>query len=133
MTNTMNTPIEVTEASYPVVFTSYTVRGRSGGRGRFKGGDGIVRSFKVTAPARLSILASRFRHRPWGITGGSPGKPAKVRVVRADGRVEEVVPMVTLELGPGDEVIIETPGGGGYGPEGGISPSPRPRREGGES
>ena len=117
MTNTMNTPIEVAEASYPIVFTSYRVREGSGGRGKYRGGDGIVRSFRVTAPARLSIMASRFRHRPWGIAGGSPGEPARVKVVRADGRVEDVPPLVTVELKPGDEVIIETPGGGGYGPE----------------
>lgn len=115
MTNTMNTPIEVAEASYPVVFTSYRVREGSGGAGKYRGGDGIVRSFKVTAPARLSIIASRFRSRPWGLRGGLPGAPARVTIVRASGRAEEVVPFSTVDLGPGDEVIIETPGGGGYG------------------
>lgn len=115
MTNTMNTPIEVAEASYPIIFTSYRVREGSGGAGRHRGGDGIVRSFRVTAPARLSIIASRFRSRPWGLMGGLPGAPARVTVVRASGAVEEVVPFSTVDLGPGDEVIVETPGGGGYG------------------
>ena len=115
MTNTMNTPIEVAELSYPVVFTSYRVREGSGGAGRHRGGDGIVRSFRVTAPARLSVLASRFRFRPWGLEGGAPGEPARVRIVRASGRVEELAPFAAADLGPGDEVVIETPGGGGYG------------------
>ena len=115
MTNTMNTPIEVAEASYPIVFTAYRIREGSGGNGRHRGGDGVVRAFKVTAPARLSLLASRFRTRPWGLDGGLPGLPARVRVVRRDGRVEELVPFGSFDLQPGDEVIIETPGGGGYG------------------
>ena len=115
MTNTMNTPIEVAEATYPILFTAYHIREGSGGRGRHRGGDGVVRAFKVTAPARLSVLASRFRTRPWGLNGGQPGQPARLRVVRRDGRVEELVPFGSFDLEPGDEVIIETPGGGGYG------------------
>ncbi len=118
MTNTMNTPIEVAERSYPIMFTRYEVREGSGGKGMYRGGDGIIRAFRALAPMRLSVLGSRFRSRPWGLRGGGDGEPARLRVIRADGRVEELPPFVTVDLGLGDEVIIETPGGGGYGASG---------------
>jgi N-methylhydantoinase B len=116
MTNTLNTPIEVAERSYPILYTAYRIREGSGGTGRYKGGDGIVRAFRVLKPARLSVLAERFRHRPYGLWGGEPGKPAKVTIRRSSG-LEEVMPSkFTVDLEPGDEVVIETPGGGGWGP-----------------
>jgi N-methylhydantoinase B len=116
MTNTLNTPIEVAERSYPILYTAYRIREGSGGMGRYKGGDGIVRAFRVLKPARLSVLAERFRHRPYGLWGGEPGKPARVTIRRSSG-LEEVMPSkFTVDLEPGDEVVIETPGGGGWGP-----------------
>lgn len=114
MTNTLNTPIEIAEREFPVLFTAYRIREGSGGRGRFRGGDGIVRSMRVLTPATLSIIASRFKTRPWGLEGGEPGLPAKVYVKRARGYIEEIGSQ-TIDLGPADEIIIETPGGGGYG------------------
>ncbi|MCI4436476.1 MAG: hydantoinase B/oxoprolinase family protein [Ignisphaera sp.] len=114
MTNTKNTPIEIAEREYPIMFTAYRIREGSGGRGKYRGGDGIIRAFKVLAPATLSIIASRFETAPWGLEGGEPGKPARVMIRRADGRVEEIKQQ-TVVLNPGDEVVIETPGGGGYG------------------
>jgi N-methylhydantoinase B len=114
MTNTKNTPIEVAEREYPLLFTAYSIREGSGGRGRFRGGDGIVRAFRVLAPATLSVIASRFKVAPWGLEGGEPGATARVLIKRVDGRVEEVY-QETVSLNPGDEVVIQTPGGGGYG------------------
>jgi N-methylhydantoinase B len=115
MTNTLNTPIEIAERQYPILFTAYRIREGSGGAGRYKGGDGIIRAFKVLTPARLSIMAERFRTRPWGLNGGGDGAPGGVTVVRSDGRVEKLPSKFTIDLNTGDEVVIETPGGGGYG------------------
>jgi len=114
MTNTLNTPIEIAEREFPLKFTAYKIREGSGGRGKWPGGDGIVRSFKVLSKSTLSIIASRFKMGPWGLEGGEPGKPARVTIRRRNGTVEEIE-SATVELEEGDEVVIETPGGGGYG------------------
>ena len=119
MTNTMNTPIEVAESSYPILFTSYKIREGSGGKGKYKGGDGIMRSFIALDRIKLSILADRFKIGPWGLYGGENGKPGAVIIRRKNGKVEVMPSKFYTELEAGDEVIIETPGGGGYGkPEG---------------
>ena len=115
MTNTLNTPIEIAERQYPLLFTGYRIREGSGGDGLYRGGDGIIRSFKVLTRARLSIMAERFRTRPWGLWGGGDGAPGEVIIRRADGSVIKLLSKASIDLEPGDEVIIETPGGGGYG------------------
>ena len=115
MTNTMNTPIEVAERQYPMLFTSYRIREGSGGLGMFRGGDGLVRSFKVLVKARLSIMADRFKTRPWGLWGGGDGEPGEVIVRRGDGSVVRLQSKASIDLEPGDEVIVMTPGGGGFG------------------
>jgi N-methylhydantoinase B len=115
MTNTLNTPIEVAERTYPLLLTAYRIREGSGGAGLYRGGDGIVRAFKVLQPCRLSVLSDRFRRGPWGLQGGESGKPGRVTIVRSDGRVEEMPSKFTVDLFPGDEVVIETPGGGAWG------------------
>jgi N-methylhydantoinase B len=114
MTNTLNTPIEIAEREYPLFFTRYGLRPQSGGRGQYIGGDGIVRSFQVRSPTSLSILADRFLLAPWGLRGGSPGSPGRATVAREKQRHAMPSKFVT-ELKPGDEVILETPGGGGFG------------------
>ncbi|MEM4961518.1 MAG: hydantoinase B/oxoprolinase family protein, partial [Acidilobaceae archaeon] len=70
---------------------------------------------KVLKPARLSILADRFKRGPYGLRGGEQGKPGRVVINRIDGRIEEKPSKFTVDLNPGDEVVIETPGGGGWG------------------
>ncbi|MGC9133771.1 hydantoinase B/oxoprolinase family protein [Caldisphaera sp.] len=115
MTNTMNTPIEITESTYPMFFTSYKIREGSGGEGKYRGGDGIVRSFKVLYPARLAVMSSRFLTNPYGLFNGKPGKPSKLTIKRKNGSIEDIKPLSVIELFADDEVIIETPGGGGYG------------------
>ncbi len=115
MTNTLNTPIEIAERQYPLLFTGYGIREDSGGDGLYRGGDGIIRSFKVLTRARLSIMAERFRTRPWGLWGGGDGAPGEVIIKRGDGSMIKLPSKTVIDLEPGDEVIIETPGGGGYG------------------
>ncbi len=117
MTNTMNTPVEVAERYYPIMYTRYTIREGSGGGGLYRGGDGIVRSFVLLeGSAVLSVLADRFRHRPWGLWGGEPGMPGRVRIIKPNGEVLEMPSKFTTVIYRGDEVVIETPGGGGIGP-----------------
>ena len=118
MTNTLNTPIEIAERNYPIIYTSYRIREGSSGEGIYRGGDGIVRSFKlVEGVARLSILAERFRRGPWGLWGGGSGKSGRVVIRRASGEVLEMPSKFSIDIYEGDEVIIETPGGGGIGEE----------------
>lgn len=114
MTNTLNTPIEVAEREYPLFFTRYAIRPRSGGDGEHRGGNGIVRSFRVCRPTTLAVLADRFLCRPWGLDGGLPGQPGRVTLVRQRRKTAMESKFVT-ELAAGDEVILETPGGGGFG------------------
>lgn len=116
MTNTMNTPIEVMEREYPVLFREYEFRPASGGTGRWRGGCGIRRSWMLLGEkATVSILAERTVVPPWGLEGGQHGTVGVHVVIRADGR-EEVLPgKCTVDLRRGDTLVIQTPGGGGYG------------------
>jgi N-methylhydantoinase B len=114
MTNTLNTPVESLEAYYPLRVHRYQLRKGSGGAGRHRGGDGIVREIETLAPAELTLLTERRRHRPWGLAGGAPGKTGRNLLVR-DGRRRELAAKCSVELEAGDRVIVETPGGGGWG------------------
>jgi len=109
MTNTLNTPIEVLEAAYPLRIVLYAVRRGSGGGGRRDGGDGLVRSYRFLAPAQVTLLTERRRHRPWGVNGGQPGQPGENRL---NGSL--LPAKTTLLVSVGDELEIQTPGGGGY-------------------
>ena len=110
MSNTLNTPTEAFELEYPMRVERYELLYDSGGAGKYRGGDGIVRSVKVLEPASLSLLTDRRRHGPRGLEGGEPG-----RVGRNLLNDEELPPKVSREIGNGDVVTVETPGGGGYG------------------
>lgn len=110
MTNTLNTPIEVLEMSYPVRITRYAVRRGSGGAGARRGGDGIVREFQFLAPAQGTLLSERRRRSPWGAQGGGAGMPG---VSSLNGQVLPGKAEIRLEVG--DRLRIETPGGGGWG------------------
>ncbi|KQB36163.1 hydantoinase B/oxoprolinase family protein [Acidiplasma aeolicum] len=114
MTNTLNTPIEIAEKEYPMFFTAYKLRRGSGGNGLHKGGEGIIRSFYVTNQTYMSVIADRFMVKPWGIHGGSPGKTGSLYII-SSGRKKRMPAKFSSELNKNDEVIIETPGGGGYG------------------
>ncbi len=114
MTNTLNTPVEALEFSYPFQVTEYSVRRNSGGKGRFRGGDGVVREIRLLADAEVTVLSERRRHAPYGIAGGEKGRPGRNILIR-DGRFEEMPGKFSRSLAKGDIIRMETPGGGGYG------------------
>jgi N-methylhydantoinase B len=118
MTNTRNTPIEAFELAYPLRVVEYALREGSGGTGRHRGGWGLRRVIEVvTDDATASLVTERRRHAPPGAAGGSAGATGRNALQRADGGVEEALPgKTTVRLRRGDRLIVETPGGGGYGP-----------------
>jgi 5-oxoprolinase (ATP-hydrolysing) len=119
MTNTRITDAEVLESRYPVRLVEFALRRGSGGRGRWPGGDGVIRRLRFLKPLRVTLLTERRAIPPYGLAGGQPGAPGRNRLLRADGSVEELPGKAALDVAPGDELIIETPGGGGFGaPEG---------------
>jgi N-methylhydantoinase B len=109
MSNTLTTPVEALELSYPLRVRRYELRTGSGGVGRTRGGDGIVRELEALEPCRLSILSDRRRHAPRGANGGQDGAPG-----RNLHNGVELPGKTTIDLEPGDVVRIETPGGGGF-------------------
>lgn len=115
MTNTLNTPIEALEQELPVVVERYALRERSGGRGKFRGGDGLIRRFRFTSPATVSLLTERRRLAPYGLFGGEPGKRGQNVYFDRYGRKHILPGKVTLEVAAGEVIEIRTPGGGGYG------------------
>jgi N-methylhydantoinase B len=110
MSNTLNTPIEALELQYPVRVERYELRLGSGGAGRFRGGDGVVRELRALERCRLSLLTQRRRLPPRGVAGGADGLPGR-NVLNGC----ELPAFVTTDLAPGDLLRIETPGGGGWG------------------
>jgi N-methylhydantoinase B/oxoprolinase/acetone carboxylase alpha subunit len=114
MTNTMNTPIEALEAYYPLRVRRYGLRRGSGGRGRHAGGDGIVREIEFLTPARLTLLAERRQIAPYGLAGGEAGATGRDTLITR-GRARRLAAKVSLVVGPGDRLRVETPGGGGFG------------------
>ena len=113
MSNTLNTPIEVLEREYPLLVERYAIRHGSGGSGRHRGGDGVIRALRVLEDCRLSVLSERRRHAPRGADGGEDGAPGENRL---NGR--RVPGKLSRELRAGDVLEIRTPGGGGHGPPG---------------
>jgi N-methylhydantoinase B len=113
MTNTRNTPVEALEHDLPVRVVEYALR-PSGGAGRFRGGDGIRRVYAFLAPATVTINSERRRYPPYGAQGGAPGAVGANRLVR-EGVETDLGGKVTLQVRAGDKVIVETPGGGGWG------------------
>ena len=91
------------------------VRRGSGGAGRFRGGDGVVREVVFLEPASLTVLSQHRTQRPYGLAGGEPGLPGRQRIVRAGGEVVELSSVDTCEVAAGDRLVLETPGGGGWG------------------
>ncbi len=114
MTNTLNTPIEALEAYYPMRITEYRIRRGSGGRGRSRGGDGLVREIECLGESNVSLLTERRARRPWGLAGGGEGAAGTNRLVRGRRRTK-LAAKTNLTLQAGDRVRIETPGGGGWG------------------
>jgi len=115
MTNTRITDAEVLETRYPVRLLAFRVRRNSGGAGRYRGGDGLVRAYKFLAPVTVSLLMERRVVAPFGLAGGEPAARGENRVRRRGGATEEVPGRATFELAAQDELWIATPGGGGFG------------------
>jgi 5-oxoprolinase (ATP-hydrolysing) len=115
MTNTRLTDPEVLEDRYPVRLHRFEIRRGSGGAGRHRGGDGIVREIEFLEPLEVSLLTSRRATRPYGLEGGSPGAAGRNLLTRCGGAAAEELPAATqLRVQPGDILRIETPGGGGW-------------------
>ena len=116
MTNSLNTPVEALEYAYPFRMTRYAIRRNSGGAGKHRGGDGIVRELELLGDAQVTLLADRRRNAPWGLAGGDPGSPGRTIVIR-DGAEENLPGKCTRELRAGAHIRIESPGGGAWGRE----------------
>lgn len=115
MTNSRLTDPEVLEWRLPVLLEEFAVRRGSGGTGTWRGGDGAVRRIRFREPMTVSTLAQHRRVAPYGMAGGSPGALGTGRVERADGSVQALDGSDFADAGPDDVLVIETPGGGGYG------------------
>ena len=116
MTNTMNTPIEAIEGVYPIRFLKYELRKDSGGAGKWRGGVGVERSWKLLSPsATLSILAERTKLAPWGLYGGKSGMKGEFLIRKSDGTEIWLNSKCTVKMEKGAIFVARTPGGGGYG------------------
>ena len=115
MTNTRITDPEVLEHRYPVRVERFAVRAGSGGGGRYRGGDGAVRELTFLAPMSLSLLTQHRVEAPYGCDGGMPGAKGRQVLIRATGEIEGLAAVDGREVGPGDRLLLETPGGGGWG------------------
>jgi N-methylhydantoinase B len=114
MTNSLNTPAEALEYAYPLRVRAYRIRKNSGGEGRHKGGDGVVREIETLVPAHMSLLADRRRRAPYGLDGGEAGSEGRDAIIHR-GRARAIDSKGSWQLEANDRVSIETPGGGGHG------------------
>jgi len=117
ISNTMNTPIEILESSFPVRVESYAIVPDSGGAGRWRGGCGVLRVWKVLGnPSQVSVCCERTKSPPFGLVGGRAGLGARVAVVGPDGVQHELNSKGSFTASPSSEVWLRAPGSGGYGP-----------------
>ena len=114
MTNTLNTPVEALERELPVMIKKYSIREKSGGNGKFKGGDGIIRSYKFLVPAEATLITERRRISPRGAVGGKEGKKG-LNILISDGRRFNLPAKATIKLKKNDILEIQSPGGGAWG------------------
>ena len=114
MTNTLNTPIEALEYAYPFRIARYALREGSGGKGKFQGGAGLVRAYEFLQHAEITLLSDRRGTKPYGLGGGKSGKPGR-NLIKKKGAEKDVPGKCSFTVNAGDELTIETPGGGGYG------------------
>jgi len=127
MTNSRLTDAEVLEARLPVILREFRYRRGSGGAGRHRGGDGLVRRVEFLRPLEAAILSNHRRLAPRGLAGGGDGARGRTTLLRRDGTREELGATAAVTVAAGDQILIETPGGGGFGPAGEAAPPP-PRR-----
>ena len=117
MTNSRLTDPEILELRFPVRVLRHAVRPASGGAGMHRGGDGAIRELLFLEAMEAAILSNSRTSGPWGLAGGQPGAPGRNAVRRACGTIEELGSRTQVHMEPGDVLIVETPGGGGYGVE----------------
>ncbi|HVH87228.1 MAG TPA: hydantoinase B/oxoprolinase family protein [Terriglobales bacterium] len=115
MTNSLNTPAEALEYAYPIRVTHYSLRPNSGGKGKHRGGDGIVRELQLLCDADVTLLADRRVRGAYGLYGGADGKPGRNFAIRRDGSEVSIPAKGSIRLNRGDRIRIESPGGGGWG------------------
>jgi N-methylhydantoinase B len=115
MTNSLNTPAEALEYAYPLRVTAYSLRKGSGGAGKYRGGDGIVREVELLADSEVTLLADRRSRGPYGLQGGADGAPGKTEIIHRDGTSKTLPGKASVRLKKGDRVRIESPAGGGWG------------------
>ena len=115
MTNTRNTPVEALEHAYPFRVVTTRIRRGSGGRGRQRGGDGVVRALEMLAPARVTVISERRRRGPYGLAGGEPGRPGINRLRLPRRGATRLPAKFQRDLPAGAVLTIESPGGGGFG------------------
>ena len=117
MTNSLNTPVEALEYAYPFRVRRYSYRPNSGGKGKFCGGDGLIREIELLADAQVTLLSDRRKFPPYGLAGGEPGSVGSA--IHRSGKSTKVIPAKSSILAKkGDVISIETPGGGGWGKAG---------------
>ena len=115
MTNSLNTPAEALEYAYPLRVRKYNLRAGSGGGGRYRGGDGVVREIEALTDAEVTLLADRRKRGPYGLQGGADGAPGKAVLIHGDGTCEPLPGKFHVRLHSGDRIRIESPGAGGWG------------------
>src|SRR5205085_5822687 len=115
MTNSLNTPVEALEFAYPFRVRKYAYRAGSGGGGRFRGGNGLIREIELLGDAQITLLADRRKRGPYGLNGGAEGAPGRTLLLRRNGAAEELPGKCSVNAKAGDAVRIESPGGGGWG------------------
>lgn len=115
MSNTLNTPVEALEMAFPFRIETYALRRGSGGAGARRGGDGLVRTYRLLRPATVTVISERRQTPPWGVQGGASGACGRNTLVRSDGAEEPLPAKFSRRFEAGDILRIETPGGGGWG------------------
>jgi N-methylhydantoinase B/oxoprolinase/acetone carboxylase alpha subunit len=115
MTNSRLTDPEILEQCFPVILENFAIRKESGGGGKYRGGDGIVREVRFLEPMTATLLTGHRKVPPYGMNGGVAGQIGVNSVKRANGLIEDLGTVAEVHLEAGDSVIIKTPGGGGYG------------------
>jgi N-methylhydantoinase B len=118
MTNSLNTPVEALEHAYPIRVVRYSLRRGSGGRGKWRGGDGVIREVRFLTKAQITLLADRRKLQPYGLQGGEPGAAGRNILIRTGGKQERLPSKFTAWVQAGDLLSIQTPGGGGWGNSG---------------
>jgi N-methylhydantoinase B len=115
MTNSLNTPVEALEYSVPLRVRRYAIRRGSGGKGKHRGGDGVIREIELLADAQVSLLSDRRRFCPYGLSGGEDAKAGTAVLIDQQGKRQKLPGRFSIQARRGERIMIETPGGGGYG------------------